>query len=668
VPKISKDSTCRSASLTVSTFRDADSSVEFIAATEAPAMVFDWERGPIEEVLLVGGIEVPRNGQVPLQDSHDLSSTKKTIGSFRDIKLETNANGETVMVGRAYFARDAESQVVAQKVKDGHITDGSVRYSPIESVWIKDGEQYNFNGRTYNGPMKLTTKAKLREFSPTPIGADEDAKSRSEIDIKAIEVETIEKAGDSSDEIRNQPALTAPVNKMEVITVPNKTETAPTVPVLDKAQIEAEASKRAIAEYKVRTEKISQVCRTLGLDTERQGWIDSELTIEQVRDAALALAEKTQTPVGVRVELTADATDKFRAAATDALVMNSGVKLEKSAPGAAELSRLGFEGIAREALCIQGVNTRNMSRIQLLTAAMGRGIASMGSADFPYILSTSANKMALAGWAQQPSTILSWAGTSNIRDFKTNDRVRLSDIASLTKVNEQGEIKRGSMSESREQYAIYTYGQILSMSRQMLINDDLGEFKKLYFGFGMAAKRTINQVGYTILSANALLSDGVALFSTAATRLNLASSGAAISATTVGTGRAAMRNQTGPNGAKLNLPVSYLICGPAYEESALIVLTSDALPTAEFSSGVINPYKNSAQVIVDSEISGNAWYLATNPNIEPTVEIGFLEGVQTPTIEALPTSNDILGIDLRCFIDFGAKALSYRGLYKNAGG
>jgi hypothetical protein len=64
--------------------------------------------------------------------------------------------------------------------------------------------------------------------------------------------------------------------------------------------------------------------------------------------------------------------------------------------------------------------------------------------------------------------------------------------------------------------------------------------------------------------------------------------------------------------------------------------------------------------------SETAWYLAASPNQIDTIEYAYLEGQQGAYIE---TRNgfDVDGVEIKCRLDFGAKAIDWRGLYKNPG-
>ncbi|MGI6655252.1 MAG: hypothetical protein ACOX5Z_00170 [Desulfobulbus sp.] len=150
----------------------------WVLATERPTPVFDWERYEVvDEVLLVGGMLAPPAGQVPLLDTHSRYSVRDVLGHVRDF-ASAMEDGFAAVTGRVFFADDPASRSAADKILAGHITDGSVGYRQLKSIWVPDGEQITFGGRLYAGPVRLTYQWELREFSATPIGADILAKAK----------------------------------------------------------------------------------------------------------------------------------------------------------------------------------------------------------------------------------------------------------------------------------------------------------------------------------------------------------------------------------------------------------------------------------------------------------------------------------------------------------
>lgn len=156
----------------------ADDSLEWILTTELPATVWDWERYDfVSEILLADGMRIPESGQVPLLDSHSRYSALDVLGHVRD--FGTAQVGEfAARTGRVRFAADETSQIVRSKVSDGHITDGSVGYRVDNSIWIPEQMTVSVGGRSFTGPVKISSTWSLKEFSITPIGADVLAKVR----------------------------------------------------------------------------------------------------------------------------------------------------------------------------------------------------------------------------------------------------------------------------------------------------------------------------------------------------------------------------------------------------------------------------------------------------------------------------------------------------------
>jgi hypothetical protein len=158
---------------------DDNGDFRWILTTEQPATVFDWDQYDfVDEVLLMDGLILPASRQVPLLDSHNRSSVDDHIGSVRDFS-NLVAGGFTAIDGAVRFAADEKSQRTAQKVLDGHITDGSVGYLVNKSIWIPEGTEVAIRGRMFRGPLKVSHEWSLKEFSITPIGADTLAKVRS---------------------------------------------------------------------------------------------------------------------------------------------------------------------------------------------------------------------------------------------------------------------------------------------------------------------------------------------------------------------------------------------------------------------------------------------------------------------------------------------------------
>jgi hypothetical protein len=242
--------------------------------------------------------------------------------------------------------------------------------------------------------------------------------------------------------------------------------------------------------------------------------------------------------------------------------------------------------------------------------------------------------------------------------------MQLSAAPDLKKVLEGAEFQYGSVTDGKEVYAVITYGRIISLTRQAIINDDLGAFDRLPRAFSGSARRLENFLVYQQLLANAALSDGVALFH--ATHGNLMAA-AAISVASLGLARAAMRKQLGKAGEKLNLPPKFLLVGPDKEQEAYQFTSAQFVP-AQASN--VNEFRQGGRTalepIVDNEIDGTKWYLAADNADVDTVEYCYLDGSEGVYMES-QMGFKIDGIDLKARLDFAAKAIDHRGLVHNPG-
>lgn len=152
---------------------DTARTVDFVLTTESRVPVWDWERGRIDEILLMSGCSFPE--QVPLLDVHSRCSIEDQLGPLRGLRME----GESLLA-TAHFSSTAEDAF--RKVAEGHLTDISEGYSVDESYWIPEGETgfVGESGHSFAGPVRVVSKWTVREGSLTPIGADDAAKARSQ--------------------------------------------------------------------------------------------------------------------------------------------------------------------------------------------------------------------------------------------------------------------------------------------------------------------------------------------------------------------------------------------------------------------------------------------------------------------------------------------------------
>ena len=288
----------------------------------------------------------------------------------------------------------------------------------------------------------------------------------------------------------------------------------------------------------------------------------------------------------------------------------------------------------------------------------------MSNDQFTLLLGNVANRVMVSNFEEAEGTYGLWTTNVDLPNFKLQTDVSVKNPnGRLAKLKEKGELESLELDENGEAWKLESYGNKFMFTRQMLINDDLGAFSNIVATFGQMAKRTSNGLVYDLLQAkgdfaNYKMSDNKALFHSEHKNTDTA---AALSSESLSAARVIMRRQMDGKTA-LNINPKYLIVSPENETRAKQLLTSEADPTSN-NAGVTNIHKNSLDLIVESELSANPWFLAA---ARKTIKTGTLAGTGGQPIvqEKLKSAG---GIEFECLYDFGVMVEDFRGLYKNMG-
>ena len=174
-----------------------------------------------------------------------------------------------------------------------------------------------------------------------------------------------------------------------------------------------------------------------------------------------------------------------------------------------EFAGLTLVDMARECLNAAGVKTRGMNRYEIARVALqGRNGASeyfqgaMTTSDFPNILANVANKTLRQAYDAAPRTFVPFCRQVTALDFKPVNRIQLSDIAALQKTNENGEFVRIYLGDSKESYALTTWGVIVPITRKVVLNDDLQALTRIPAGLGIAAATLESDAVWAVITAN----------------------------------------------------------------------------------------------------------------------------------------------------------------------
>ena len=606
------------------------------------------------------------NGGAPFLDSHDSWSLRSVLGAVEpgSVRIEAGQGVATIRLTSAPDAADTVHRILEKTVR--HVSVGyrvhryeitkregsrelwrAVDWEPMEvsavAMPADPGAHIRAAG---SGQQALALCILTRQDSTAAAAADQKE--------AAMPNET-PPAGGTTDASRSAPA---PMESRAPENPP-----APAAP-------SAEAIR---AEERQRAAEITTLCQRHGLGIDfGADLIARGVTIDAARAAILdRLVNENPTTRGGEIVLAqargASTTDLgFRDAITEALLHRHAPGLHLLGAGGREFRGMTLLELARAALERRGVSTRGMAKMELAGEAL-LGRASVGyhsTSDFPLILANVANKTLRAAYDTTPRSFTAWARQVTIADFKPVSRTQLGGAPDLLKVPESGEFTYGTIGEGREVYALATYGRIIGITRQTLINDDLDAFTRVPTAFGAAAADLESDLVYSILTGNPAMADGTALFH--ASHANLGTAGA-ISETTLAEAYRLFGNQRGLEGRQISVLPRFLITPPG---SRSVEARKNVTATTPNAVAGVNAFAGRLEPIEEARLIPTAgadpWFLAADPARIDTVEYGYLEGNTGVTTETR-SGFEVDGIEIKARHDFATKAIDWRGLYRNAG-
>jgi phage head maturation protease len=593
----------RRATLAPATADPEARTVEVVWSTGAPVRRRDMAGPYIERLSLAPeAVDLSRLEGASVLDAHRHTAVRDVLGSVRSATVDGKRGTALIQ-----FSARPEVEPVWQDVLAGILRHVSVGYSVEE--WAETTE----TGARVLNAVRWTP----HEISLVPTPADPGAHIRMETEM--------------TDTTTREAADTAPT-----------TET----------RAEANAEIRSIA-------------RIAGLD---QSWIDGQIDggadPNTARRAAFEALAKRSAPAirieQVRVEMGESHDDPALRARQmgEALYARINPRHELSEPARRYAYSTPVD-MAKELLTLRGESTMALSPASLVTRALHT------TSDFPIILGDTVGRVLRDAYQAAPSGIRRLGRQTTARDFRAVNKIMLGEAPLLEKLNEHGEIKAGTMAEAREAYKVETWARKIGITRQVLVNDDLGAFSDLARRMGQAAAETEARILVTLLEAGSgngpTLSDGKTLFH--ADHGNKAGTGAAISDATLSAARLALRTQKGIEDRTIRVTPRNLLVPPALETTAEKWLTSIAPATA----ADVNPFSGSLSLVVEPRLSSaTRWYVTADPGEIDGLEFAYLSGAEGPQVESR-SGWDVDGVEIRVILDFGAGFIDHRGWFMNAG-
>jgi hypothetical protein len=652
--------------------------VEIVWTTGATVQRRRWEgwdeiREYDEELIVTPqAVRLERmNGGAPFLDSHDGWSLRSVLGAVEpgSVRIEGGQGTATIRLTSAPDAADTVHRILEKTVR--HVSVG-YRVHRYE-ITKREGQRELWRAVDWE-PMEVSAVA-----MPADPGAHIRAAGAGQPALTPCILTR-----------RENPAALTPSLKGNAMTAPTTTETdatrAASTPVetrsidavppsaaLTPLAPVAPSSEAIRAEERQRAAEITTLCQRHGLGLDfGADLIARGVALDAARSAILdRLVAQNPTTRGAEITPARvggpSSTDLgFRDAVTEALLHRHEPGRTPLSTDAREFRGLTLMEMARIAVERRGVNTRGMSKMELATEAL-MGRASVGyhaTADFPFLLANVANKTLRSAYESTPRTFTAWARQATITDFKQVQRTQLGGAPDLQRVPESGEFTYGTIGEGREVYSLLTYGRIVGITRQTLINDDLDAFTRVPSAFGASAADLESDLVYSILTTNPLMGDGLALFVAGHGNLGTA---AAITETSLAEAYRLFGNQRGLEGRQISIQPRYILTPPGTRS---VEARKNVTATTPMAVAGVNAFAGRLEPIEEPRLipaaGADPWFLVADPSRIDTVEYGYLEGNTGPYTETR-TGFEVDGIEIKARHDFATKAIDWRGMLRNAG-
>ena len=575
-----------------------------IAAYNGGLMKVGWG-APVG--IELSGLTWRADNAVPVLCQHRTYSIDSICGQATKVKVD----GNSLKIDADFMPVSQDAKKVYELAKAGFKFQASVGVSPEDVLYLDENESYTLNGEEVHGRCYIVRAGVLNEVSIVPLGADGSTKT----------------------------AISAAAN--------TETKEA-SMPTDNKKPVQAEEPKTATVEAAAQSERervASVIAACKGHDDIMAQAVKDGWTAEKAELACLK-AEKAE----------AEKAKKQK-------------EIEASRPGAPAIIDLkAMSDSAVEAQCkgvdLDAAHDLKVTRLSDIFAAFGiqyrpgndaemsRALkAAFSNADIPNVLSNVAHKFVLVGFGAVGDGWRQISRAVSVSDFKAVKGVRLVMGGLLKALGKGGELQHVDLSDEDRSIQAATKGSIVGITREDLINDDLGVLALLPERFGQMSGRTINK-------------DVFGTLSTTGSDYGANTSGA-LAVGTLATAYALALGIKDANGDPLGALPNKILCGPSNFITARNIYQSEFVHGASGKTPSANEMRGLLEAITSPFLSGTKYWLFNDAF--PLVDVAFLNGVQTPTVETANADFNQLGIQMRCYYDYGASTGEFKAAVYSTG-
>lgn len=570
-----------------------------------------------------------------------------------------------------------------------------------KGFYVEEGDTVEVNGKEWKGPLIVAQKTLINELSVLVLGGDNRTSAKIAAALKTS------KQGDQTMKFTEwvkakgfvEAELTADQKtNLEAMYKTEMAAAAPTVPPADPGTDPAldriAAREERLAEYDEIFAAFPEVKKvTIGDKTYKRGYLKARairdnwstdklrLTLLEAQHDANNDAPNIQ--VGRPLEDGLQATactialsrDRMgvpmsavsKATGEDYGLEHSYTDQELEASDRPELKHIGIHYLMDQAIRAAGAThvperkTNEWMRAAMRADRVLRAAGGFSTLATSNILEDAAHKALLAMYNAIETVWSFIAQPVTLGDFKTHNLYRLDIHGGYVKTNADGQLGHGTAGDARYQVRGDTYGMVLALNRQDIINDDLNAFNGVAQGIARAAATGIEETVIDLLLTNR------ASFTTVSTIVDLVIGG-------ISEAEQLMADSVDDNKKPFLVAPDRLLVGSQDSVQAKALfgqnnLLADGVGSTASRDFAENPHQGkytprSTTYLNNTAIrkqdgsamtnqDANQWFLFGNPAIMAALYVGFLNGQQVPTLESADTAFDTLGIQFRSYLDWG---------------
>jgi hypothetical protein len=653
-----------------------------VAYTGGPMRIAGW-RYPV--IVDLAGLSIPSQSR-PIRFGHDATAG---VGHTDAIRVEA---GQLIATGVVSRDTAAAREIVAS-ARNGFPWQASLGASVDQFEFVREDQTVLVNGREFKGPVNVVRRSTLGEISFVDLGADGNtsaqvaAASAGTHAAQEKETETMD-ANASAGATAAVTASQTPVDPLP--TVPAAAPTTPANPPVQAAAPSAPAANERTAdqlraEALAETQRIAAIRRLCTVGTRHfaeveakaiaEGWDPTKTELEVLR----ASRPTPPAPMGFAVSAPPITAEVLEAACLlaaglakieehcDQQHLDAASKRFRHGIG---LQELMLEGAASNGYVGRTFRSDPHNIMRMAFPKRDQIEAGFSTIDIGGILSSVANKFLLEGFFSVERTWRNICAVRNVSDFKTVTSYRLIGTDQYEQVSPGGELKHGTLGNETYSNKADTYGLLLSIDRRDIITDDLGAITTVPRKLGRGSGLKINDVFWTVFLNNAA-------FFSAGNKNYLTGTDTALGIDALTKAEQAFLDQVDSDGKPIGIMPAILLLPTALSAVGTQLYKSLEIrdTTANTKFPVANPHQGKfrsevSRYLANARYAGNsakAWYLLADPADLPVIEVAFLNGNESPTIETAEADFNVLGIQMRGFHDFGVALQDYRAGVKMKG-